>query len=213
MLIGYDVDLSVLPVFLVAVVIILISPGPDMAFMIASGLAGGRRAATSAALGITTGVSVHVLLTAVGVGALLAAAPAAVGVIRLAGASYLAYLAWVTWRSSHSPVAGVPASPHPFRRGFMVNLTNPKIALFFTAFLPQFLGDVDGSPLLQLLLLGVLLQSVGLVVDLLIGHAAGMARDRVLSDVRTRTALDRLAAVVYGTLAVLLLVDLIRQLA
>ncbi len=206
------VDLTVLPAFLVAVLVILVAPGPDMAFMVASGLNGGRRAATRAAFGITTGVTVYVLLTAAGLGALLAAAPTAVNAIRLAGAGYLAYLAWSTWRNAGPATGsgldgdlGAGVGQHVFRRGFLVNLANPKIALFFTAFLPQFLGDVTGNPAVQLLMLGLVLQALGLLVDLAIGYAAGTMRDRVLRRPAVRRTLDRLAAAVYAALAVVLL--------
>lgn len=211
------VDFGVLPAFLVAVLLILVAPGPDMAFMVASGLNGGRRAATRAALGITTGVSVYVLLTAAGLGAALTAAPTAVNVIRLAGALYLVYLAWTTWRTAGSDVghngrAGHGVEHGVFRRGFLVNLANPKIVLFFTAFLPQFLGDVTGNPAVQLLMLGLVLQLLGLLVDLAVGYAAGTMRDRVLSRPPVRRALDRFSAGVYVSLAIVLLVEIAHDL-
>lgn len=211
---GYAlVDVTVLPAFLVAVVIILIAPGPDMAFMVASGLNGARRAATRAAFGITAGVTVYVLLTAAGLGAVLAAAPTALTAIRLAGAGYLAYLAWSTWRTAGSETISAPlgeqtVTDHTFRRGFLVNLANPKIALFFTAFLPQFLGDVTGNPAVQLLMLGLILQLLGLLGDLMIGFAAGTMRDRVLRRPTIRRALDRVSAGVYAALATLLAAEI-----
>lgn len=206
---GYTmVDVSVLPVFLIAVVVILLAPGPDMAFMIATGLGSGKRAATHAAFGITAGVSVYVTLSAVGLSAFLVAVPSAADVIRVAGAAYLVYLAWTTWRSSGSLLtasAGRPASA--FRRGFLVNLSNPKIMLFFTAFLPQFLGEARANPVFQLLMLGVTLQALGLLTDLAIGYAAGAVRDWVLLRSRVRVILDRLSAAVYGGLAGFLIVE------
>src|SRR4051812_16332587 len=102
---GYTwVDLGVLPTFIAAVVVLLLVPGPDMAFMVAAGLRGGRRGATRAALGVTAGVSVYVVLTALGLGVFLAAAPGVADAIRLSGAAYLLYLAWAPWRSSGSPL-------------------------------------------------------------------------------------------------------------
>lgn len=209
---GYPLlDLGVLPGFLIAVLVILVAPGPDMAFMVASGLNGGRRGATRAAFGITTGVTVYVLLTAAGLGAVLAAAPTAVNVIRLAGAAYLGYLALSTWRAAGAdlePQSDQQATSHIFRRGFLVNLSNPKIALFFTAFLPQFLGDVIGNPALQLLMLGLVLQLLGLLVDLIVGYAAGTMREQVLQRPKVRRALDRLSAMVYAALAMFLVAEI-----
>jgi threonine/homoserine/homoserine lactone efflux protein len=153
-------------------------------------------------------VSIYVILTALGLGAFLAAAPSAADVIRLAGAAYLAHLAWTTWRTSGSPLTASTVVPaRAFRRGFLVNLSNPKIMLFFTAFLPQFLGDATANPVFQLLMLGVILQTLGLLTDLAIGYAAGAVRDRVLLHSKVRVTLDRLSAGVYGALAGFLIVD------
>lgn len=207
---GY-IDVGVLPAFLGAVVVLMVVPGPDMAFMVATGLRDGRRAAARAAFGITAGVSVYVVLTALGLGVLLAAMPQVGDVIQLGGAAYLGYLAWTTWRSAGAPVpVDAPPQSKAFRRGFLVNLSNPKILLFFTAFLPQFLGGAAADPTLQLLLLGVLLQVIGLVVDLVTGQLAGAVRDRVLGSPRVRTVFERLAATVYGALAAALVVDSLR---
>lgn len=179
--------------------------------MVATGLRDGRGGATRAALGITAGVSVYVVLTAFGLGVLLAAVPGVVDAIQLGGAAYLAYLAWVTWRSSGAQLeTGSVPSADVFRRGFVVNLSNPKIMLFFTAFLPQFLGDTTENPALQLLMLGSVLQMLGLITDLAIGYAAGAARDRLLRRTKARSLLERLAAGVYGALAAVLLADTVR---
>lgn len=212
MSIGYiSIDLGVLPAFIAAVIVLLLVPGPDMAFMVAAGLRNGRSGATRAALGVTTGVSVYVVLTALGLGVFLAAAPAVADAIRMGGAAYLLYLAWVTWRSSGSPLEPSTArSADMFRRGFIVNISNPKIMLFFTAFLPQFLGDAAGNPVLQLLMLGLILQILGLLADLGVGYAAGAIRDRLLQRTRVRMILERLAATVYGALATALLADTIQ---
>ncbi|MCP2254216.1 Threonine/homoserine/homoserine lactone efflux protein [Prauserella aidingensis] len=207
---GY-IDVAVLPAFLGAVVLLMVMPGPVMAFMVATGLRDGRRAAARAAFGVNVGVSVYVVLTALGLGALLAAMPQVGDVIRLCGAGYLGYLAWTTWRSAGDPVAvDTPPQPRAFRRGFLVNLSNPKILLFFTAFLPQFLGDAAANPALQLLVLGLLLQLVGLVVDLVTGQLAGAVRDRVLARPRVRTLFERLSATVYGVLGAALVADSVR---
>ncbi|MGP3965542.1 LysE family translocator [Nonomuraea sp. 3N208] len=209
---GYAwVDLDVLPTFIAVVVVLLLVPGPDMAFMVAAGLRAGRKGATRAALGVTAGVSVYVVLTALGLGVFLAAAPNIADAIQLGGAAYLVYLAWVTWRSSGSPLeTSTVRSANMFRRGFVVNISNPKIMLFFTAFLPQFLGDATDNPVLQLVMLGLILQILGLLTDLAIGYAAGAIRDRVLRRTGVRRLLERLAASVYGALATVLLADAVQ---
>lgn len=159
---GY-VDLSPLPGFLAAVGLILMAPGPDMAYLVGAGLAGGRSAATRAALGITSGVAVYVVAVAAGLGTLVARHAGALIGMQLVGGAYLAWLAYnaVQWSGDGSEMTAEADGQQWFRRWLVVNLTNPKIALFFIAFLPQFLGTAT-SPALQLLMLGVLLQASGL---------------------------------------------------
>jgi threonine/homoserine/homoserine lactone efflux protein len=198
-------DVSVLPAFLVAVVVILVTPGPDMAFMIATGIGQGRGAAVRGAFGVTTAMTVWVLIAATGLGVALTQLPSALDAIRLAGAAYLLVLAVTTWRHAGEEVAEAETAPNVFRRGFLVNITNPKIALFFVAFLPQFLGSTSERPFAQILMLGLLLQLTGLLADLAVGSAAGLFRDVVLRRPTVRRALDGAAGTVYGALAVLLL--------
>lgn len=205
-------DVSVLPAFLLAVTVILVTPGPDMAFMVATGINQGRRAAVQGAFGVTSAMTIWVLVAATGLGVALTQLPAALDAIRLAGAGYLAFLAVTTWRRAGAPLAEAAVVPNVFRRGFVVNITNPKIALFFVAFLPQFLGTTGGSganPFAQILMLGLLLQLTGLLTDLAIGSAAGLFRDAVLSRPRVRYLLDGAAGTVYGALAVLLVLGVV----
>lgn len=204
------IDPAVLPGFLAAVAVILVAPGPDMAFMVASGLEGGAGAAVRAAVGITAGVTVYVVLSAVGVGALLQASPEALAAVRLGGAAYLCHLGVRTWRQPGPPsdeaTSGQPVASF-FRRGFVVNITNPKIAVFFAAFLPQFVAADRGNVALQLVLLGLILQSLGLVVDLAVGVMAGAVRDVVLARPRLHVGMTRAAAGVYLLVAAALVAE------
>ena len=203
-------DVSVLPAFLLAVLVILATPGPDMAFLVATGINQGRRAAVRGAFGVTSAMTIWVLVAATGLGVALTQVPAALDAIRLAGAGYLLFLAITTWRSAGAAPAEAHTVPDVFRRGFLVNLTNPKVALFFVAFLPQVLGSVQERPFAQILMLGLLLQLIGLIVDITIGSTAGLFRDAVLERRRVRLALDAIAGTVYGGLAALLLLGVAR---
>jgi threonine/homoserine/homoserine lactone efflux protein len=211
---GY-VDLSILPAFLVAVGLVLIAPGPDMAFMVTAGLAGGRPAATRAAFGITSGVLVYVVAVTVGLGTVVAGHPGVLTGIQLLGAAYLARLAYTAIRESRGDVdrPAESGTRRWFTRGFVVNLTNPKIALFFLAFLPQFLGASSTNPARQLLVLGVLLQLSGLVVDLLVGWTAGAFRERVLRKPGPLRRLTLTSAVVFASLAAFIVADVLMRLA
>jgi threonine/homoserine/homoserine lactone efflux protein len=203
---------EILAPFLLAVLALLVAPGPDMAFVVACGVSAGRRGGVLAALGITVGVSVHVVLAALGTGMLMQAFPALAEGIRLAGAIYLAYLAVTTWRDSGSAMVGGGLEggkgvSSVFWRGVVVNLTNPKIIVFFAAFLTQFTDPDRGSVALQLLTLGLILQGAGLVVDAAFGLAAGSVRDVFTRRPGLQALLDRVAAGVFGVLALALFVE------
>lgn len=204
------ISTSALWPFLVAVVVICVAPGPDMAFVMASGLARGRRGALLAATGISLGVTVWVLVTAFGLGALVTRLPQISDALRVAGACYLTYLAWDTWRSAgqHDPQAADAATGKMFWRGTITNLANPKMVLFFTAFLPQFVDAKAGSVILQFVLLGLIMQAIGLLIDSMIGMAAGSARDLLGRRPQIRRRLDQAAGVVFAALAVAVVVEL-----
>ena len=205
---------EVLLPFLLAVLAVCIAPGPDMAFVIASGVSAGRRGGVLAAFGITAGVGVYVVLTALGVGALIRTVPAFAEAIRLAGAVYLGYLAFVTWRAAGWATMGKGLgeerrSSSIFWRGTITNLTNPKIVLFFAAVLTQFVDPARGPVALQLLTLGLILQAVGLAVDVAIGLAAGTIRDVFVRKPGLYALLDRVAATVFAVLAFALLAEVL----
>jgi len=201
--------LALLP-FLVAVIVINIAPGPDMAFVMASGLARGRRGALLAATGISVGVTVWVLFTAFGLGALVTRLPQISDALRIAGACYLAYLAYQTWRSAgqHELIDEPGGYRRMFWRGTLTNLANPKMALFFTAFLPQFVSTRHGSVIAQMVVLGLIMQATGLLVDSIVGIAAGSARDLLGHRPQIRRHLDHAAGVVFGALALAVVVEL-----
>lgn len=212
---GY-VDVSVLPAYLIAVVLICIAPGPDMAYMVATGIGGGRSAATRAALGVTAGVVVYALAVAAGLGALVGHHPGVLTILESFGALYLAWLAYTTFqdvRHAHHTTDDADAlSTAWFRRGLVVNLTNPKVLLFFLAFLPQFLGD-SHHPALQLLMLGLLFQVIGLALDLTVGWTAGSFRDKVLARPGALRAMTYTSAGVFVVLAIVVGVEAINAIA
>lgn len=164
-------DIVNLPIFLVSVLALNLTPGPDTALILHRSATQGRRAGIVAVLGITTGCSVHILASAFGLTALLAASANAFLAIKLAGACYLAWLGWKMLRSPTGDAAvktpgdsGAPAgrSPLPkrssmrrvFATGFLTNVLNPKVALFFLAFFPQFVSPHAHNKLAAFLSLG-----------------------------------------------------------
>ncbi|WP_020575040.1 LysE family translocator [Actinopolymorpha alba] len=208
-------DHALLAAFVVAVALISVAPGPDMLFIVANALTGGRRAGVVAALGMSTGLAVHTTAAAFGLGALIRAAPLVLDGVRIAGALFLIYLAITTWRASRrldlsAPVAPRARSlPRVYGMAVLTNLANPKVILFYLAFFPQFLTTGAGSlpATVQFLVLGGLFIVVGLSVDASAGLLAGTMSDRLLRRQAFRRWLDRVSAAVFGALAVRLALD------
>jgi threonine/homoserine/homoserine lactone efflux protein len=166
-----------LAVFIAASLVLIVTPGPDMLYVIARGIAQGRATAIVASLGISTGLLVHTTLAAFGLSVLLSRSAAAFMVAKYAGAAYLLYLGVRALRSKEglllpsglSPVGPVVA----YRQGFLSNVLNPKAALFVQAFLPQFVVPGRGHTAAQVLLLGLLLIVMGLAFHILVAFSAG----------------------------------------
>ena len=158
--------------FLLAVLALLIIPGPDMALVMANGIAHGRRGALYSALGISTGGMVLALATAFLVAATVAINPSVLLALQLAGCLWLLHIAVRTILPRPRPAdtcAPPPTSGNLFVRGAVTNLSNPKALVFFSAFIPQFIPDDAEEPALHAFWLGALLCLVGGAVNLAIG--------------------------------------------
>lgn len=193
-------DTGTLAVFAAASLALAVVPGPAVLYIVAQSVQGGRQAGVVSAFGVSTGGMFHVLAAVVGLSAVLAASAEAFTVVKLLGAAYLVYLGIRTLRSRDDRIAGQDAQPtlsSTYRRGVIVNILNPKTALFFLAFLPQFV-DPDGSTRGQLAVLGLLFVAIALATDLLWALVAGTA-GAVLR--RSRTFL-RVQRYVSGTIFV-----------
>lgn len=167
--------------FVVAGILLNLTPGPDMLYILSHALrrqAGAARAGVLAALGIICGCLVHVVIAAIGLGALIAASATAYGVLKWLGALYLVYLGVRNWRSAarsaSAPAASVlPPRAQIFWRGVLTNLLNPKVVLFFLAFLPQFIVPGAEHQTLAFLLLGLVfsINSLGMCLLFAFGGA------------------------------------------
>jgi RhtB (resistance to homoserine/threonine) family protein len=186
--------------FLAVAAVVVITPGVDMALVTRNALMYGRRAALMTALGINVGILFWVTAAALGLAAVVATSAEAFAVIKLAGAVYLIYLGVQALRSSHQhggELGALPSAGHAFRQGLVSNLLNPKIAVFFTSLLPQFVGTAGSAA--ELLVLGLLFNAMG--VCWLLVYATVAARGRnVLGRPRVKRALDRLTGIVLITL-------------
>ncbi len=172
-------EVSTLLVFAAAGVLLMVVPGPSVLFIITRSITDGRYTGLLCGLGVETGTLIHVAAAAIGLSALLASSATAFAVVKYAGAAYLVYLGIRAFRRRKPPTtfeAGAPQAPaKTFRQGLLVKILNPKVALFFLAFLPQFVDPARGPAWSQILVLGALLAGRGLVSDSLYALAAARA--------------------------------------
>jgi threonine/homoserine/homoserine lactone efflux protein len=200
--------------FVAAGLALNIVPGADMTFIIASAARGGRRDGVIAALGIGAGALVHIVAAVLGLSAILASSETAFEIIKWLGAAYLLWLAVSLFRSGDAGAAGVrpPASPwRLFRAAMLVNILNPKVALFFLAFLPQFVDPAAAVPALQILCLGLWFDFAGTLVNIAVALAPAGAADRLRHVGWLGRAARWLAATAMGALAVQLALASRRQ--
>ncbi len=207
-------DFSVLPGFLAVILVFLAPPGPDMMYLLAVGLKGGRAAAVRAILGIGTGMSVYAATAVLGLGRVAADHPGALTVVKLGGAAYLLWLAVTTVR--HARAGGTAAEGATdgrwYLRGLLVSLTNPKLILFFVAVLPRFVGHAEHVQA-QLAMLGAVNVATEVVLYGAVGVCAGTLNSRFVNRPGAQATLSYLAATVYLALAALIIVEAVRAAA
>ena len=172
-------DAATLLLFMTAALALNVTPGPDMLYVIARSVGEGRTAGIVSSLGIAAGCLVHTLAVALGLAGLLRAVPVAFEIVKWMGAGYLVWLGVRALRK-HAVAPGhaklVPASNAAiFRQGMLTNVLNPKVALFFLAFLPQFVDPERGPVALQLISLGLLFNVSGTLVNVLVAVLASGA--------------------------------------
>lgn len=168
--------MSTLLPFLLASAFLTLSPGPDILYVLTKGMEQGRKIALATAWGMCSGCFAHTLAVALGVSALCLAEPRLFIAIKLFGASYLLYLAYKTVRSAVTLTVRAESTTFrtAFQRGVLMNLLNPKVALFFIAFLPQFIDRTSNVPVpVQLATLGLLFTAQGFFWFTLVGLFSG----------------------------------------
>jgi threonine/homoserine/homoserine lactone efflux protein len=167
--------------FVVASAVLLLTPGPAVLFIVARSVEQGRAAGLVSVLGIHLGTIVHIVAAAIGLSALVVSSALAFAVVRYLGAAYLIWMGVRTLMAKdpdpEAPVVRAGPLRRAFRDGFLVNLFNPKTAIFFLAFLPQFVDPARGALHWQILVLGLTFMGLGIVSDALFALAAGSAGD------------------------------------
>jgi threonine/homoserine/homoserine lactone efflux protein len=199
------IDIQTLLVFFPAALLLALAPGPDNLFVLAQSAQHGRPAGLAVTLGLSTGLIGHTLAVAFGLAAIVKASAVAFTVLKIAGALYLLYLAWQAWRAgaeigeSQAPaLSGIEL----YRRGIIMNLTNPKVSIFFLAFLPQFADPRHGSMTTQFLELGALFILATLMVFGGLSMVAGGLGERFRRSPSALRVVNRAAALIFTGLAI-----------
>ncbi|MBE1285741.1 MAG: LysE family translocator [Rhodobacteraceae bacterium] len=201
------IDPITLMAFVPASLALNLTPGADMMYALGQGLKSGRKSAVAASAGISMGGLIHVLLAGLGLGGVVAALPWAFEVIRWVGVAYLLYLAWGAFCGSavgrETPMV---STGQAFRKGLMVNLTNPKVILFVLAFIPQFVDPTAGPILPQFLVLGAIISFGGFFINGAVGVFAGSAAQILTESKGAQIWLGRVSGTIFAGLAMRLAV-------
>lgn len=194
--------LSIVLLFALATLIQTVTPGPGILYLTARTLSQGRRAGFASMLGIESGEVIWLVATATGLVALLEASASVLTVLRFAGAAYLVYLGIQRWRTAEAPPAAPRAAlARVFAQGFVTQILNPKVAVFFVAFLPQFLNpSLPIAP--QVAVLGAVYLAVAVSVDVTYVLTTSAVSVRWLGSLRARRRTGRFAAITYVALGV-----------
>lgn len=191
--------------FLITSLIVVATPGSGALYTVATGLAHGTRASVFASIGCTIGIVPAMLAAVTGLAAIMHSSAIAFQTIKWLGVAYLLYLAWITWRDKSELIAGAGDSARPTSwritwTAVAVNVLNPKLTLFFVAFLPQFI-DPARPPVAQMLSLSAVFMAMTLVVFALYGAFAAGVRTHVIRRPRVVTWMRRTFAATYVALA------------
>ncbi|MYW19144.1 LysE family transporter [Streptomyces sp. SID2955] len=184
--------------FLLTTLVVVVTPGTGVVYTLAAGLAHGRRASVVAALGCTLGVLPHLVATITGLAALLHTSAVVYQGVKYLGVVYLLYMAWATLRDRDALSVEGEAEPRPASRviasAVLINLLNPKVTLFFVAFLPQFVPADESGSLGVMLRLSAVFMALTFVVFVAYGMCAAAVRHRVLGRPRVMTGIRRVFA-------------------
>ena len=206
--------------FLITSLIVVLIPGPGAVLTVSSGIVHGRRASVFTAIGCTAGILPHLLATVLGLAAVLHTSAVAFQALKYAGVAYLFYIAWATWRDTSAFELGGDNPQNAgnavylsrgdsarrafslMTKAFLVNILNPKLTIFFLAFLPQFVEPNAASPLAQLLLLSGLFMAMTFAVFVVYGYLAHAFRKAVIESPRVQSWLRRSFAAAFAGLGV-----------
>lgn len=190
--------------FLITSLVVVLIPGTGVLYTVATGLFAGKRASLFAALGCTLGIIPALLASVFGLAALFHTSALAFQVVKYLGAVYLLYLAWQLWKST-APLSVDGENTNKkyteiILKGFLLNILNPKLSIFFLAFLPQFISSTADSAFLQMLMLGGVFMLMTFAVFIVYGFLSGSFREYIINSKKASMAIQKVFAAGFATL-------------
>ena len=202
-------------IFLSAAIALNIAPGPDLLFIFSKTIAGGKKVGIAASLGVCSGAMFHVVIAALGLSAILVTSAIAFTVVKVIGVIYLLYLAYQAFNSAEMKFE-IDENTHPkhsetawkaFKQGVLIDILNPKVAIFFMAFLPQFLREGHGSDASQLFLLGFIIILIAVFVETLFVIYASKISHKFCANPKYSQWLNKIVGTIFVGLGIKLAVS------
>ncbi len=200
-------DTKTIFLFLTASFILAVTPGPDILYVITRGMTQGKKAALAAASGFTLGNIVHTFFAVAGISAVLRASALAFTIVKLAGALYLIYIGYKTFKSKGKLTEGnekILSAKAIFIQSITANILNPKVAIFFLAFFPQFVKPQNGNVSLQMIQLGLLFMFSAFTVFSIVGLFSGTVGDKLKNNSSLNSKLHKIAGIILIGLGILI---------
>ena len=194
--------------FLTASILLTLSPGPDIIYVLVQSISNGKKSGIVTTLGLVSGILIHTSLVAFGVSAVIKASPILFTIIKVFGALYLFYLAYRVFRSDSAiAINGTPlkSSRNLFRQGFIMNVLNPKVTIFFLAFFPGFLWEPQGNTVMQFYFLGFLFMLQALLIFGTVALLAGKISEYLMQHKKSGVILKWIQVVVFFGIGILIL--------
>jgi len=201
-------DLNYWLLFISTAFALNIAPGPDLLYILTKTMANGKKVGIASALGVCTGALFHVFLAAFGLSAIIASSAIAFTIVKVVGACYLIFLAYQSFRSSgtnldvSNEVQSKETLFSAFKQGVLIDILNPKVAIFFMAFLPQFIRSDHGSVPFQLLYLGLIIVAIAIIVEVVYVLLASKLTEKVRGSKKISMWLDRVVGTVFLALGI-----------
>jgi threonine/homoserine/homoserine lactone efflux protein len=200
-------ELSNIYLFLIASFLLCLAPGPDNIYVLAQGMTKSKKAAVITTLGLTTGIIVHTTAAAFGISVIFKTSEIAFNIVKYAGAAYLLYIAYQAFKYRNEPLdLSVQNSSGELKKlyikGFFMNVLNPKVSIFFLAFLPQFVTPANGNVPMQMISLGLIFLVLTIIVFSSIGIAGNVLSAKLIEKPNIVKYMNIMTSFVLGTLAV-----------